>query len=243
MIRRHSAVRLSALAIAAAGLLLPPMLPAAGTPAASSNAQQPSATATAPAAAGYTASSLYNAGNAYARAGKPGLAVLNYERAKLLAPTDPDIDANLRHVRETIGLPPAPASRLETLTQLVSPTLLAWIGVLGLLMAGTSMLALQALPTHRGKLRLAAMAGFCLLGITLGCAATVWPDLHKAVVVGHSVPVRVSPVLIEETLFVLPEAETVTVRDEHDGFMLIKTSAGRAGWAPSSNLALVIPRR
>jgi hypothetical protein len=55
--------------------------------------------------------------------------------------------------------------------------------------------------------------------------------------------VRVSPVLIEETLFVLPEAETVTVRDEHDGFMLIKTSAGRAGWAPSSNLALVIPRR
>ena len=33
--------------------------------------------------------------NSYARAGKPGLAVLNYERAALLAPDDPDINANL----------------------------------------------------------------------------------------------------------------------------------------------------
>jgi len=32
---------------------------------------------------------LYNLANAYARAGKPGLAVLNYERAKLLEPNDP----------------------------------------------------------------------------------------------------------------------------------------------------------
>ena len=56
--------------------------------------------------AGYSAPALYNLANAYARAGKPGLAVLNYERAKLLEPNDPDIDANLRHVREAAGLPP-----------------------------------------------------------------------------------------------------------------------------------------
>lgn len=59
--------------------------------------------------AGYSAATLYNLANAYARAGKPGFAVLNYERAKLLDPNDPDIEANLNHVREASGLPRNPA--------------------------------------------------------------------------------------------------------------------------------------
>ena len=57
-----------------------------------------------PAEGGYSAAGLYNLGNAYARAGKPGMAVLNYERASLLAPNDPDIEANLRAVREPLHL-------------------------------------------------------------------------------------------------------------------------------------------
>ena len=48
-----------------------------------------------------SAASLYNVGNAYARAGKPGLAVLNYERARLLTPDDPDLAANLATVRRS----------------------------------------------------------------------------------------------------------------------------------------------
>src|SRR5271170_4000942 len=47
----------------------------------------------------YSADGLYNLANSYARAGKPGLAVLSYERAALLAPDDPDINANLAYVR------------------------------------------------------------------------------------------------------------------------------------------------
>jgi len=47
----------------------------------------------------YSADGLYNLANSYARAGKPGLAVLNYERAALLAPNDADINANLEYVR------------------------------------------------------------------------------------------------------------------------------------------------
>jgi hypothetical protein len=226
-------MRRTAMAIAAVCLLTPALLPAAS----SDTAQPPQVSA------GYTASSLYNQGNAYARAGKPGLAVLNYERAKLLAPNDPDIAANLRRVRDTANLPSPPANRLETgLTRLMSPTLLAWIGMLGLAMTGISLLAHEVLPAHRGKLKVSALLGLCCLGVTLVSGAAVWPALHQAVVVGHAVPVRVSPVLIEETLFVLPEAETVSVRDEHDGFMLVKTSNGRTGWAPSANLALIVPR-
>ena len=193
--------------------------------------------------AGYSAAALYNLANGYARAGKPGLAVLNYERAQLLDPRDPDIDANLRRVRDSAGLRPPSAGRLDRLTQLASPAAVSWVGVLGLLIAGLAMLARVATRVHRGKLLAAALVGFGLIGVTAGSAVAVWPTLHAAVVVGHAVPVRVSPTLIEEAIFTLPEAETVGINGEHDGFMLIKTAAGRTGWAPSSNLALIVPKR
>ena len=192
---------------------------------------------------GYSAAALYNSANAYARAGKPGLAVLNYERAKLLDPNDPDIDANLHHVREVSGLAPQPPASLERLTRIGSPRTLSWIGVLGLLIAGVSMLAREVYPAHRGKLLASALIGFCALGVTLGCAVSVRPTLYEAVVVGHSIPVRVSPTLIEEPLFVLLEADIVSVNGEHDGFMLVKTRTGRTGWAPSPNLAPIVPKR
>lgn len=195
------------------------------------------------AAAGYSAAALYNLANAYARAGKPGLAVLNYERAKLLDPQDPDIEANLQRVRDASGLRPMPATGLERLVRIANPTAVSWIGVFGLLVAGLCLLAREVAPAHRGKLLAAALMGFCLVSGTLGSALAVWPTLHEAVVVGHAVPVRVSPTLIEEPIFTLPEAEIVGVREEHEGFILIKTGAGRTGWAPQANLALIVPPR
>jgi len=193
--------------------------------------------------AGYSAAALYNLANAYARAGKPGLAVLNYERAKLLDPQDPDIDANLQRVRDASGLRPVSATGLERLARSANPTAVSWIGIVGLIVAGLGLLAREVTPAHRGKLLAAALMGFCLVGITLGSALAVWPTLHEAVVVGHAVPVRVSPTLIEEPIFSLPEAEIVSVRGKHDSFMLIKTGAGRTGWAPQANLALIVPPR
>src|SRR6266446_5684769 len=91
--------------------------------ASSSHAAQ--AQAQAQAQARYSAPALYNLANAYARTGKPGLAVLNYERARLLEPNDPDLDANLRHVREAVGLPPESRNRFERMAEIASPRILA----------------------------------------------------------------------------------------------------------------------
>src|SRR4029077_19623718 len=41
----------------------------------------------------------FNLGNAYFRAGNPGRAILNYERARRLMPRDPDLHANLGFAR------------------------------------------------------------------------------------------------------------------------------------------------
>jgi hypothetical protein len=192
--------------------------------------------------AGYSAAALYNLGNAYARAGKPGLAMLNLERARLLDPLDPDIEANLRHVRETAGLPPPPRSDFARIAGSLNPRILAWIGVLGLLLAGGGILARVGRKAHRGKFLAATLLGVALLGLAAANAVVLWPIMHQAVVITASTPVRVSPVTTGEPLFVLPEAVLVTMRGEHEGFVLVQTQAGRSGWVPAANLARIVPR-
>src|SRR5271163_2237506 len=84
----------------------------------------------------YSADGLYNLANSYARAGKPGLAVLNYERASLLAPDDADINANLEYVRASAHVPTEPRTRFARIAQAANPTLAAWIGVVGIALFG-----------------------------------------------------------------------------------------------------------
>jgi hypothetical protein len=192
---------------------------------------------------GYSAAQLYNRANAYARGGKPGLAVLNYERARLLTPDDPDLEANLRRVRQTSGLPPVNRSGVERMTGSLSPGILAWMGVLGLLLSGISLLARVGRKKQRRTLLAAAVAGALLVAVSAADAVALWPIIHQAVVITPSTPVRVSPVTTEEPLFVLPEAAIVTARAEHEGFVLVQTADGRSGWAPLANLARIVPPR
>lgn len=193
-----------------------------------------------PARQGYSAATLYNTGNSNARDGKPGLAVLNYERARLLAPNDPDIRANLRFVRESAGLPAVPESWFSRNARIASPNTLSWLGLAGLLITGTSLLA-SRYSNHRLKLRAAAVLGISLMGLAICNAVAVWPTLHEAVIVAQVAPARVSPITIGETLFSLKEAQVVTMHAEHEGFVLIQTGDGRTGWVLRADLAPVVP--
>jgi len=96
---------------------------------------------------------------------------------------------------------------------------------------------------HRRKLIAAMLAGICLLGVSIANGVALWPVIHEAVVIAPSTPVRVSPVTEEEPLFVLPEAAIVTVRAEHDGFVLVQAQNERSGWVPGTNIARILPAR
>jgi hypothetical protein len=192
---------------------------------------------------GYSASALYNSANAYARAGKPGLAVLNYERASLLAPDDPDVDANLRFVRESAHVAAEPRRWIDALVTVARPAVVAWLGVAGVVMMGAGLLAGFLAPRHRRTRRAAVIAGAVLAGFTLSNGLVLWPKLHEAVILTAATPARASPVPMGDPLFVLPEAETVRITAEHDDFVLVRTRVGRTGWVSRANLAAVVPRR
>src|SRR5271168_3793516 len=121
-----------------------------------------------PAQTGYSAAGLYNLANSYARAGKPGLAVLNYERARLLAPNDSDIDANLRQVRDSLRLAAEPQNWFERAIRVASPAVLSWTGVVGMLILGLSLLAGRIYSPHRLTRLAAAGVGLALIGVTVG---------------------------------------------------------------------------
>jgi len=201
----------------------------------------PAAVGDSPATPGYSAAALYNMANADARNGRPGLAVLSYERARLLAPNDPDIRANLRFVRASVGLPAEKGTWFSRNARIAGPNTLSWLGLLGVLITGTSLLAGRFYSNHRLELRAAAIVGISLMGLTLCNAVALWPTLHEAVVVAHAAPARVSPISIGETLFSLPEAQSVTMRAEHEGFVLVQTADGRTGWVLRADLAPVVP--
>ena len=193
--------------------------------------------------AGYSAPRLFDLANANVRDGKPGMAVLNYERARLLAPNDPDIQANLSFVRTMSGLPPITGTWFERqASRFASPNTLFWFGCVGLLIVGASLLLARKYPRRRLALRACTAAGFALMAVTLCNALAIWPMMNEAVVTARATPARVAPVSMADSLIALREGEILTVDAEVRDFTLVHTDTGRTGWVASADIAPVVPR-
>jgi len=193
--------------------------------------------------AGYSAAGLYNLGNAYARQGKWGMAVLNYERASLLSPNDPDIEANLNYVRASAHLPASARSRFDRIARTVTPFAASWIGIIGLMIISICMVAAVISPGYRWMRRMGALLGIAMVCLTVCNGVSLWPTLHEGIVISGAAPARVSPVPMGDSLFTIPEAQSVKIAAEHEEFLLVETAKGRTGWVSRANVAPVVPRK
>ena len=189
----------------------------------------------------YSADGLYNLANSYARSGKLGLAVLSYERAALLAPDDPDINANLAYVRASAHVPMKPRNLFSRLGQATSPSSAAWLGVLGLALVGIGLVARRVAPRFLWIPGSGILLGVALIALAASNAMLLWPRMHEAVVLIDQTPARVTPAPMGDTAFVLREADSVTMTAEHEDFILIRTGSGLSGWVARANLGAVVP--
>lgn len=186
----------------------------------------------------YSSAVLYNLGNAFARQGNAAMAVLYYERARVLSPRDPDIEANLARVRASAGLPQEDSPWLERHARLANPNMLYWMAPLGLALALTGALMIRfRQPRLAGWLALTL--GVPMLAIAAVDAAATWPLTHEAVVL-RAATARVSPVDGSSPLFTVPAGLVVVLSDDYAGFALVKMPSGQAGWVARSDLARVI---
>ncbi|MFZ2286929.1 MAG: tetratricopeptide repeat protein [Bacteroidales bacterium] len=184
---------------------------------------------------------LFNAGNAFFKTGDYASAILFFERAKLIAPADEDIDYNLQIARSKV------TDRFETVPQLF---FVRWFDFLAL-MATTNTWAVAALSVFIIALLCAvifltkARAKGRLLSFWLAVAALILSALivslalrnnslvnhnGRAVITCSIVTGRSAPGDGGSELFVIHSGTTVTVEQELGDFREVRLPDGNKGW-------------
>ena len=190
----------------------------------------------------------YNLGNAWFKAGEIAPAILNYERALRLDPSDPDVRYNLDFARAQTQdrIDEVPEFILKTWTRKLSYLLSsnAWAGLSLFLLALTLALVLLFLlgPTVNAR-RAGFFTGIAALLLTLMCwgfarSLKSAAERHDDAIVMRPVSsVTSSPSSdAAKSLFILHEGTKVKVLDEVSGFTDIELADGRRGWIATSDI-------
>ena len=190
----------------------------------------------------------YNLGNAWFKAGEIAPAILNYERALRLDPSDSDVRYNLEFARAQTQdrIDEVPEFILKTWTRKLSYLLSsnAWAGLSLFLLALTLALILLFLlgPTVNAR-RAGFFTGIVALLLTLMCwgfarSLKSAAERHDDAIVMRPVSsVTSSPSSdAAKSLFILHEGTKVKVLDEVSGFTDIELADGRRGWIATSDI-------
>ncbi len=183
----------------------------------------------------------YNLGNAYFKAGKIGLAVLNYERALKLMPGDEETRTNLTFATELIAdaVEPAPLPLvirwLVRLYQRVRPDTLARVLSLSFVLAGAllTIFLYDAWPSWRtaaiSALVLCGSTAF-LSGATLLAKLNAEANRVEAIVLTDNAYVRSGPGEGSPRLAEVHEGLKVRVIAEREDWFQVTLANGLAGW-------------
>lgn len=197
----------------------------------------------------YSAPVYFNLGNAYMKMERPGLALLNYRRAQLLAPRNDEIRHNIQYVHSELAYQPAEdvttwwhwlvrrVTDNTTINELVILTVIIyWI---------TAGLAVWRLYTPR---RLAtALLVAAVVALVAGCGLCVveynsgWGSA-EAVVVEQS-PLLSGPGPAFDALASIPEGAQVRVLGTRGQYREVRTDAGGRGWVAKDIARLISPAR
>ncbi len=190
---------------------------------------------------GYSPEVLRELGEAYRRQGETGLAVLAYERARLLAPTDPDIVEGLRATRREAELAAPPESTLEALASLWPARRWLLGGAIGLGIFCLGALMAGALRRARWLGLLVALPG---LACVVASGVALWVGtlgVARAVVIADDAAARVSPFAQADALFTVRAGELVRVEGAHGEHVRVVMPDGAQGWVARDALEAVVP--
>jgi tetratricopeptide (TPR) repeat protein len=192
----------------------------------------------------------YNLGNAFYKSGNATYAILNYERAKKLAPNDDDIMYNLDLARTQV---------VDNIVPIPEPGFLRWwkefinsrsIGFWGTMSIVTfyAFLVLFGLfllsRTFRIK-RFAfwiSIAAVSISAITFTIGASLQSKLlnhNSAVITDRSVRVKASPSETGTELFIVHEGVTVQLTDQLGEWLYVSLPDGNKGWVKEASMVRI----
>ena len=203
---------------------------------------------------GYSAPLCFDLANAEARAGHTGAAILNYERARYLAPADRDIDHNLQLARKQAGL--EPNSYRWWQIALLSINWLVWLGIMAVCLlliflavigaayapalATASKIPLRLLKNIFRAILFAGIPVCLLLGYVELSTVGFNTRIEGVIVAPKEATLRLSPFDSADSIGTIPEGELVTVEDRHNDYLRIEARDHHFGWVQEKNLEPVI---
>ena len=197
---------------------------------------------------GYEGTSLYyNLGNSFYRVGKIGYAILNYEKALKLSPTDEDAKHNLAFANlSTVDkIQPLPEFFLFVWwdSLLASFTVNGWTYIVYFFFI--LLLILVSLYFFVRTIFQQKLVLFSGLGILVVLALTISllivkinreQTLISGVVVEQSVTAKTSPDSKSGDAFIIHEGLKVNLEDKLDQWVKIKLADGKVGWVENNSV-------
>jgi len=195
----------------------------------------------------YSMKLYYNLANAYFKAGAMGKAILYYNKALRIAPSQEDIRHNLAlaeaQTKDRIAVIPEFFLNRWLRTMRNSMSCTAW-SVLSLLMLGVmlafGLLFLLALRIRWRKMGFyGALSAFVLFVATTSFAVSSRNDMlshNEAIVMGTAISVKSSPDRSATDLFVLHEGTKVKLLTEVDEWVEVVIADGKKGWTERKNI-------
>ncbi|MGQ8335496.1 tetratricopeptide repeat protein [Sunxiuqinia sp. A32] len=189
----------------------------------------------------------YNLGNSYFKSGQATKAIINYERAKLLAPSDEDIKFNLelanQHVVDAIEpLPQVFFIRWwNSLSNSFSIDHWARISVICFILA-LILTGIFAFSRSVASKRLSFWFGILLVVVAVfsfNFASHQKKRLTQhefAIVVQPSITVKSSPSETGTDIFVIHEGLKVQIKDSLGSWREIRLADGNQGWLPANSI-------
>ena len=197
---------------------------------------------------GYSSAALYyNLGNAYYKNNEVTRAILNYERALLLAPGDEDIKYNLEIANQLV------ADKINNLPEFFltkwvkqirtgfSPDKWALISIVSFFLTAVFALLFIFLRSRfLRKLSIAAGLIFLLMSSTSLIFGRLqhkqFNQRNTAIIFNPSVTAKSSPDQGGTDLFVLHEGVKVWITDQLNEWLEIKLADGNKAWIPENTL-------
>ena len=197
---------------------------------------------------GFESSELYfNLGNAYYKLGNATYAILNYERAKKLAPNDGDVRYNLELARtlivdNVVSLPDG--GFLRWMKQLISSKSINFWGITSIItfFSFLFLFGLFLLSRTFQVKRLAfwfSIAAVSISAITFTFGTTMKSRLvnhNSAVITDRSVKVKASPSETGTELFIVHEGVTVQLTDKLGDWVNVSLPDGNKGWVKEESM-------
>lgn len=178
---------------------------------------------------------FYNIGNAYLKSRDLGRAILWYERARRLAPLDPDLLFNLEHAnslrRDQVA---SQVSLLDVFFFWYGRVPLKWLQVSAiaascLLFLAAGIYLVRKQPMVNGWTR--GLAGLMIL-LTIAAGLQYYREsaVSHAVIIGETVPVMSGTSPAATRLFDLHAGTKVRVRSTMNGYLKIMLTKEKVGW-------------